>query len=177
MGQSTGDIRHKLQKIWGTDGRNLEALLDEAWRVFSSGEEGYKQGMRKLVSVVNEERKTRLRQGPPRQGPSQLGRDQGAICKKFGRWKKSVPRSNAKWKQLTGKGEPEKGGGDHLGERMKETRGFYPRRSTSYKNEAGERRERGGIFNYYGSNVFNFKQIFNACGKRSCYGPRDNWPV
>lgn len=144
MGQSTGDIRHKLQKIWGTDGRNLEALLDEAWRVFSNGEEGYKQGMRKLVSVVNEERKTKLRQGPPRQGQ---GRDQGAICKKFGHWKKSVPRSNAKWKQPTGKGEPEKGGGDHLGERMKETRGFYPRRSAGYKNEAGERRERGGIFN------------------------------
>ncbi|RMB99813.1 hypothetical protein DUI87_23590 [Hirundo rustica rustica] len=50
-GQSTGDIRRKLQKLRGTDGRNLETLLDEAWRVFSNREEGYKQGMRKLVAV------------------------------------------------------------------------------------------------------------------------------
>lgn len=47
LGQSMGDIRCKLQKLQGADGRNIEALLDEAWRVFNNGEEGYKQGMRK----------------------------------------------------------------------------------------------------------------------------------
>ncbi|RMB94619.1 hypothetical protein DUI87_29434 [Hirundo rustica rustica] len=47
-----GDIRRKLQKLRGTDGRNLETLWDEVWRVFSNREEGYKQGMRKLVAVL-----------------------------------------------------------------------------------------------------------------------------
>jgi len=36
LGQSTGDIRRKLQKLRPTEGRNLEVLLDEAWRVFSN---------------------------------------------------------------------------------------------------------------------------------------------
>ncbi|KFP62002.1 hypothetical protein N322_07292, partial [Cariama cristata] len=36
--QSTGDIRRKLQKLRPTEGRNLEVLLDEAWRVFSNRE-------------------------------------------------------------------------------------------------------------------------------------------
>ncbi|RMB93099.1 hypothetical protein DUI87_30419 [Hirundo rustica rustica] len=40
LGQSTGDIRRKLQKIRGPNSRNLETLLDEAWRVFSNREEG-----------------------------------------------------------------------------------------------------------------------------------------
>lgn len=47
----------KLQKFHGPEGRNLEALLDEAWRVFSNLEEGYKQRMRKLMAVVKEEGK------------------------------------------------------------------------------------------------------------------------
>ncbi|RMC04368.1 hypothetical protein DUI87_19187 [Hirundo rustica rustica] len=54
LGQSTGDIRQKLQKIRGPNSRNLETLLDEAWRVFSNREEGYKQGMKKLAAVVKE---------------------------------------------------------------------------------------------------------------------------
>ncbi|RMC21258.1 hypothetical protein DUI87_02119 [Hirundo rustica rustica] len=33
LGQSTGDIRQKLQKIRGPNSRDLEALVDEAWRV------------------------------------------------------------------------------------------------------------------------------------------------
>lgn len=41
LGQSAGDIRRKLQKIRGPEGRNLEVLLEEAWRVFSNWEEGY----------------------------------------------------------------------------------------------------------------------------------------
>ena len=43
LGQSMGEIRHKFQKIRGAEGRNLEILLDEAWRVFSNWEERYKQ--------------------------------------------------------------------------------------------------------------------------------------
>lgn len=49
LGQPTGDIRQKLQKIRGPNSQDLETLLDEAWRVFSTREEGYRQGMKKLV--------------------------------------------------------------------------------------------------------------------------------
>lgn len=42
LGQSTGDIRWKLQKIQGPMSCNLETLLDVAWRVYSNREEGYK---------------------------------------------------------------------------------------------------------------------------------------
>ncbi|RMB97338.1 hypothetical protein DUI87_26153 [Hirundo rustica rustica] len=91
LGQSTGDIRQKLQKIWGPNCRDLEALVDEAWRGFRNWEEGYKQGMKRLVAVVREGEKERCEQGPPRQGPSQLGKDQCAYCKKFGHWKTQCP--------------------------------------------------------------------------------------
>ncbi|RMC09684.1 hypothetical protein DUI87_13470 [Hirundo rustica rustica] len=91
LGQSTGDIRQKLQKIWGPNSQNLETLLDEAWRVFSNQEEGYKQGMKKLVAVVKKEKKGKHGQGPPKQGPPRLGKDQCAFCKKFGHWKNQCP--------------------------------------------------------------------------------------
>ncbi|RMB97027.1 hypothetical protein DUI87_26474 [Hirundo rustica rustica] len=77
--------------IWGPNSRDLEALVDEAWRVFSNREEGYKQGMKRLVAVVGEGEKERCKQGPPKQGPSQLGKDQCAYCKKFGHWKTQCP--------------------------------------------------------------------------------------
>ncbi|KFQ56197.1 hypothetical protein N334_05857, partial [Pelecanus crispus] len=55
LGQSTGDIRRKLQKLRPTESRNLEVLLDEAWRVFSNREEVYRRGQRRMVAVVREE--------------------------------------------------------------------------------------------------------------------------
>ncbi|RMC20318.1 hypothetical protein DUI87_01167 [Hirundo rustica rustica] len=91
LGQSTGDIRRKLQKIRGPNSRNLETLLDEAWRVFSNREEGYKQGMKKLAAVVKEGEKGKHGQGPPKQGPPRLGKDQCAFCKKCGHWKNQCP--------------------------------------------------------------------------------------
>ncbi|RMC05663.1 hypothetical protein DUI87_17748 [Hirundo rustica rustica] len=91
LGQSTGDIRRKLQKIRGPNSRNLETLLDEAWRVFSNRKEGYKQGMKKLAAVVKEGEKGKHGQGPPKQGPPRLGKDQCAFCKKFGHWKNQCP--------------------------------------------------------------------------------------
>ncbi|RMC21602.1 hypothetical protein DUI87_02469 [Hirundo rustica rustica] len=44
LGQSTGDIRQKLQKIRGPNSRNLETLLDEAWRVLVTGKKGINKG-------------------------------------------------------------------------------------------------------------------------------------
>lgn len=84
LGQSTGDIRRKLQKVQSPANRNLEALLDVAWKVYSNREEGYRQGMRKLIRVVKKEGRGRHGQGPPRQGPPRLGRDQCALCRRFG---------------------------------------------------------------------------------------------
>lgn len=88
LGQSTGDIRRKLQKLRPTEGRNMEVLLDEAWRVFSNREERYRQGQRRLVTVIQEKEERR-----PRQEQSRLGKDQCAFCKKFGHWKKECPRN------------------------------------------------------------------------------------
>uniref|UniRef100_A0A669QRN4 Core shell protein Gag P30 domain-containing protein n=1 Tax=Phasianus colchicus TaxID=9054 RepID=A0A669QRN4_PHACC len=55
IGQSVGDIRRKLQKMKGLDARNLENLLEEAWRVFSNREEeGRRQDKRILVAALEE---------------------------------------------------------------------------------------------------------------------------
>ncbi|XP_033918419.1 uncharacterized protein [Melopsittacus undulatus] len=64
LGQSTGDIRRKLQKLRPSEGRNLEVLLEEAWRVFRNREETYKQGMQRLVAVVEEGRRREQGQKP-----------------------------------------------------------------------------------------------------------------
>ncbi|KAM6318174.1 uncharacterized protein O3Q21_008183 isoform 1-T2 [Podargus strigoides] len=86
LGQSTRDIRCKLQKLRPTEGRNLGILLDEAWRVFSSREEGYRRGQKRVVVAVKGKKESKPRQGPPR-----LGKDQCARCKKFGHWKNECP--------------------------------------------------------------------------------------
>ncbi|RMC15891.1 hypothetical protein DUI87_08096 [Hirundo rustica rustica] len=108
LGQSTGDIRRKLQKIQGPNSRDLEALVDEAWRVFSNREEGYKQGMKRQVAVVREGEKERREQGPLRQGSSRLGKDQCAYCKKFGHWKNQCPEQRRGDEQKKGDRRGEK---------------------------------------------------------------------
>ncbi|TRZ06595.1 hypothetical protein HGM15179_020512, partial [Zosterops borbonicus] len=76
--QSTEDIRRKLQKIRGPD-------------IFSNREEGYKQRMKKLVAEAKEREKGKHRHGPPKQGPSRLGKNQCAFCRKTGHWKNQCP--------------------------------------------------------------------------------------
>lgn len=97
VGQSAGDIRRKLQKIQGPASRDLETLLDEAWRVFSSREERCIQGMRKSAARVRAEEKEKRGQGPPR-----LGKDQCAFCKKFGHWKNQCPERRSSGEQRRG---------------------------------------------------------------------------
>ncbi|KAM6037303.1 olfactory receptor 14C36-like [Chlamydotis macqueenii] len=54
IGQSASDIRRKLQKLRPTESRNLETLLDEAWRVFSNREEeDWRKDKRMLASEGN----------------------------------------------------------------------------------------------------------------------------
>lgn len=38
LGQSSTDIRRKVQKLKGPDIRDLQKLLEEAWRVFRNSE-------------------------------------------------------------------------------------------------------------------------------------------
>lgn len=90
LGQSTSDIRHKLQRLHPTESRNLEVLLDEAWRVFSNREEDYRQGQRRVVAAVREDEERKSRKGL-----FQLGRDQCTMCRRFGHRKNEGPE---KWK-------------------------------------------------------------------------------
>lgn len=93
LGQSTGDIKHQVQKIRGLTEQDVETWLEEAWRVFSNRKEGCKERMRKLVTGVREEEeKGRCGQGPPRQKPPWLGKDQCAFCKKNEHWKDQCPK-------------------------------------------------------------------------------------
>ncbi|XP_055646988.1 uncharacterized protein LOC129782739, partial [Falco peregrinus] len=52
LGQSQGDIRRKLQKLRPPENRDLEKLVEEAWRIFSNREEGYKQDQKKILAVL-----------------------------------------------------------------------------------------------------------------------------
>lgn len=52
LGQSTGDIRRKLQKLCPTETRDIEMLLDEAWRIFSNREVQIRQGHKGFVAAV-----------------------------------------------------------------------------------------------------------------------------
>lgn len=60
IGQSANDIRKKLQKLKTTESRNLETLLDEAWRVFSNREEDQWKDRCMLVAALQESREPRL---------------------------------------------------------------------------------------------------------------------
>ncbi|XP_026711161.1 uncharacterized protein LOC113483643 [Athene cunicularia] len=99
--QATGDIRRKLQKIPPPGGRNLETLLEEAWRVFWNREEDYKKGHKKILAVIKEGEQKRSELPP-------LKRNQCAICREFGHWKSECP---GRWKN---KGK----GGSHRKQQM-----------------------------------------------------------
>ena len=85
LGQSAGDIRRKLQKLRGTEGRNLETLLEEAWRVFSNREEECKRGQRRMVAVVREVRERKFKR-------EALEEDHCAFCKENGHWKRECTK-------------------------------------------------------------------------------------
>ncbi len=72
-------------------------MLDEAWRVFSNREEGYRQGQRRLVAVVRGDGEWRGRRNQPRLG---LEKDQCAMCKGFGHWKKECPRNKKEGRRI-----------------------------------------------------------------------------
>lgn len=101
IGQSTSDIRRKLQKLRATESRNLEILLDEAWRVYNNREEeDQRKDKRALVVALQESGATRIRQ----RERQPLGKDQCAICRQKGHWKNECPKrkhgeKDKKWTQ------------------------------------------------------------------------------
>ncbi|MCQ4187512.1 hypothetical protein FK515_28400, partial [Klebsiella pneumoniae] len=88
IGQSASDIRRKLQKLRPTESRNLETLLDEAWRVFSNREEeDWRKDKQMLVAALQESKRSRgVRPRRP------LERDHCAWCKQRGHWKSECPK-------------------------------------------------------------------------------------
>lgn len=96
LGQSAEDIRLKLQKMKGPDIRDLERLVEEAWRVFRNweGDERQKLGQTIAAATVAALRKQEepfrvRRRGAGRRGGLQepLRSDQCAYCKEMGHWK------------------------------------------------------------------------------------------
>ena len=67
-----------------------------------------KKDINKFVAVLSERERGRSQQRPPRQGPSQLGRDQHAICKKYGDWKNQCPKKQQSNHQKSGRSEKKK---------------------------------------------------------------------
>ena len=86
-GQSAGDIRKKLQKLPAPANRNLESLLEVAWRVFSNREEEDRKKDRQILiaALQGTGRGEMCRTRKP------LEKDQCAICRKKGHWKNECP--------------------------------------------------------------------------------------
>ncbi|RMB93633.1 hypothetical protein DUI87_29859 [Hirundo rustica rustica] len=102
MGQSQEDIRKKLQKLEGEDTRNLEKLLEVAWKVYNNREkESVRKQQASMLAVLqqavgrgNGRGRARGRGGFGRGrggGQVRLGYDQCALCKNKGHWKNECP--------------------------------------------------------------------------------------
>lgn len=101
LGQSSEDIRRKLQKLKEPDIRDLEKLLEEAWRVYRNRE---KQGRQKMGQMITEATIAALekpkgkgqtnKKGESKKGESRpmLQPNQCAYCKELGHWKKECPK-------------------------------------------------------------------------------------
>ena len=108
LGQSVDDIRRKLQKVQGTDARDLEKLLETAWQVYRNRDSQKERMMGRTIAnatvaalrttggQINNTNEGRgvVRSGvsaPPRRNQPLL-RDQCSYCKQMGHWKKDCPR-------------------------------------------------------------------------------------
>ncbi|XP_069716937.1 uncharacterized protein [Phaenicophaeus curvirostris] len=96
LGQSSEDIRRKLQKLKEPDIRDLEKLLEEAWRIYRNREEQSKQRMEQMIAeatVAVLERPRGRGQGNRQREPRQTLRpNQCAYCKEIGHWKGECPK-------------------------------------------------------------------------------------
>ncbi|XP_035195768.1 uncharacterized protein LOC118174504 [Oxyura jamaicensis] len=110
LGQSQEDIRKKLQKLEGVDLRNMDKLLEVAWKVYNNREkETSKRQQQGLLAVIQGRGGLGLRgkgrgnpnsrgvgigkgyAGPSRNRVDRLGLNQCAFCRREGHWKNECP--------------------------------------------------------------------------------------
>lgn len=96
LGQSSEDIRRKLQKLKEPEIRDLEKLLEEAWRVYRNRDE---QSRHKMGQVIAEATIAALgkpgNKGLPNRGGKTrqvLQQNQCAYCREVGHWKRECPK-------------------------------------------------------------------------------------
>ncbi|GAB0208649.1 hypothetical protein GRJ2_003330600 [Grus japonensis] len=107
MGQSSTDIKRKLQKLEGADARSLDKMLENAWKVFNNREKEEEEHKKKertretkllAATIALETSKVKgqgcggPRRGNPRPPRFQLEKDQCAFCKKKGHWENDCPQ-------------------------------------------------------------------------------------
>ncbi|KAK4810775.1 hypothetical protein QYF61_008747 [Mycteria americana] len=119
VGQSNPDIRRKLQKIEGEEARSMNKLLEVVWKVYNNREEEEKKRQEK-EQVKRESRKAQLLAAAIAEGnqnsrrrndgyrlnggtmmtsffrPGEgkpLNKDQCALCKQKGHWKRDCPQN------------------------------------------------------------------------------------
>lgn len=105
LGQSQDDIRRKLQKLEGEELRNLDKLLEVAWKVYINRErEASKRQQQNLLAVIQGKGNANFRGC----GRSSLGRrpvmqglslNQCVYCKQEGHWKRECPNLNNQFHQ------------------------------------------------------------------------------
>uniref|UniRef100_A0A672THS1 Core shell protein Gag P30 domain-containing protein n=1 Tax=Strigops habroptila TaxID=2489341 RepID=A0A672THS1_STRHB len=110
LGQSSEDIRKKLQKFKEPDNHDIEKLIEEAWRVYRNREQVAKKKQGRGIATATEAalgqveigRGTNMRgRGRGRRGmsgrgggvnSSPLGPVQRAYCREIGHWKRDCPK-------------------------------------------------------------------------------------
>ena len=113
MGQSSADIKWKLQKLEGAEACSLDKMLENAWKVYNNREKVEEEKQRKekfkdnnmLAAAIAQEtgrtreqgyrgpRRRRFPSGAPR-ARIPIEKDQCAYCKQKGHWKRECPQLN-----------------------------------------------------------------------------------
>ena len=98
IGQAPNDISKKLQKLREPDVRNLEKLVEEAWRVYHNRDENIKKKMGRVlasatVAALYQQNEEILRgQGERNYDKRRLKINQCARCKGFRHWQRECPQ-------------------------------------------------------------------------------------